>query len=285
MSELRANSAEANTVIINQQYFRDMYGNAFVEGAPHLKHASLGAFCGQLATEVFHRCQPAGAPAVLDMGAGDGMLTLPYLKLGARVIAADASQELLQRLQDKAKAHAGALTVMQGDIFATLDQLREAQRQVDIICASSFFHHIPDYLELCRRAVPLLRPGGVLFTFQDPLRYDTLSRATYLFDRAAYFWWRLFQGNYLQGLKTRLRRLTGTYRDDLAADVAEYHVVRNGVDQLALKQLFEAAGFDCSIRAYWSTQSSICQRLGQGFGLTNTFGVIAQKRASAVTIS
>ncbi|HEY0552578.1 MAG TPA: class I SAM-dependent methyltransferase [Verrucomicrobiae bacterium] len=278
-TEPRRDRHTPESVFINQQYFRDMYGKAFVEGAPHLKHSSVGAFCGELATEAFNRCRPAGVPTILDMGAGDGMLTLPYLKLGAQVIAADASEELLQSLRDKAKAYTASLSVMSGDIFATLDQLRAADRKFDIICASSFLHHIPDYLELCRCSAPLLRPGGIFFTFQDPLRYDALGRLTYFFDRASYFWWRLFQGNYLRGIKTRLRRMTGTYREDRAEDVAEYHVVRNGVDQLALKQLFDAAGFDCSVRSYWSTQSTLFQRLGEGLKLTNTFGIIAQKRA------
>src|SRR3954466_15910923 len=109
------NTPAADAIVINQQYFRDLYGKAFVEGAPHLKHPSVGAVCGQLATEVFQRCKPAGVPVVLDMGAGDGMMTLPYLKLGARVIAADASEELLHDLQNKAKDYTTSLSIMAGD--------------------------------------------------------------------------------------------------------------------------------------------------------------------------
>ena len=213
------------------------------------------------------------------MGAGDGMLTLPYLSLGDEVTAADASEELLRGLCEKADAYRNALTIITGDIFVTLKKLTDEKQQFDIVCASSFLHHIPDYMELCHCAASLLRPGGVFFTFQDPLRYDTLSRATYFFDRGSYFWWRLFQGNYLRGIKTRMRRLTGTYRDDLAEDTAEYHVVRNGVDQVALKKFFDTAGFDCSVRAYWSTQSIFFQKLGERLKLTNTFGIFAQKKA------
>jgi SAM-dependent methyltransferase len=274
------NPSFANTVVINQQYFREKYGKDFVEGSPHLKHASLSALCGQLATAALDRVkQGEASPKILDMGAGDGMLTLPYLALGARVVAADASDELLQGLREKASAHRDALTIMAGDIFITLKKLTSERSQFDIICASSFLHHIPDYLELCRCAAPLLRPGGVFFTFQDPLRYDTLKRSNYFLDRASYFWWRLFQGNYLRGIKTRWRRLSGTYRDDLAEDAAEYHVVRNGVDQAAIKELFDALGFECSLWPYWSTQSTLFQRLGEKLKLANTFGVIAQKKA------
>jgi hypothetical protein len=65
----------------------------------------------------------------------------------------------------------------------------------------------------------------------------------------------------------------------LAEDTAEYHVVRNGVDhQLALKQFFDSAGFDCAIRPYWSTQSTLFQHLAEKPKLANTFGIIAQKK-------
>ena len=95
----------------------------------------------------------------------------------------------------------------------------------------------------------------------------------------SYFGWRSLQGDYMRGLKTRFRRILGIYRDDLAADTAEYHVVRNGVDQLALKVLFEAAGCQCEIRPYWSTQSTLFQKMGDRLHLHNTFAVIAQRPA------
>ncbi len=279
MPEDLINSAASGTVVINQQYFHDKRGQALIEESPHLKHAEVGALCGQLATYAWQRALPAGRPPqILDMGAGEGMLTQPFLEKGAFVTAADASDELLQGLREKAGLRHEALRVMPGDIFDSLAILETEQRQFDIVCASSFLHHIPDYLELCRRGARLVRPGGVLFTVQDPLRYDTLGKAVYAFDRASYFWWRLFQGNYMRGLQTRMRRLTGNYRDDLAADTAEYHVVRNGVDQLALQRFFTEAGFDCSIHTYWSTQSTFFQRLGQRLQCANTFGVLAQKK-------
>ena len=268
-----------DTVVINQQYFREKCGRDFIEQSPHLKHPSLARLCGEIATEAFQHVNSGMPSRVLDMGAGDGALTIPYLNLGAQVVAADASDELLQRLRERAKAHGSTLTILTGDIFETLERLQAENSQFDIVCASSFLHHIPDYLRLCQCAAPLVRRGGVFFTFQDPLRYDTLGRAIYAFDRMSYFWWRLFQGNYVRGIKTRIRRLTGNFRDDLAEDTAEYHVVRNGVDQLALKQIFDSAGFDCSIRAYWSTQSTLFQHLGKKLKLANTFAIIAQKKA------
>jgi hypothetical protein len=130
---------------------------------------------------------------------------------------------------------------------------------------------------LFRISVALLARPGCLFTFQDPLRYDSLGWKAHRFDRMAYFWWRAFQGNYWRGLKTRARRLRGRYRDDLAEDTAEYHVVRNGVDQEAIARLLEGGGLKCEIRRYWSTQSGLFQALGQTLGLVNTFAVVAEK--------
>src|SRR5688572_20315651 len=180
-----------DTVVINQQHFRKAHGEAFVEGSPHLKHASVGRFCSAIATEVlrdlkFHN----GIPKVLDMGAGDGMLTLPYLELGAQVVAADASNELLGDLKSNAAQFQSSLTIMAGDIFASLQELERKGVVFDIICASSFLHHIPDYMDLCRRTLRLLAPHGAFFSVQDPLRYDTLGWPTFLFDRLSYFGWR-----------------------------------------------------------------------------------------------
>jgi 2-polyprenyl-3-methyl-5-hydroxy-6-metoxy-1,4-benzoquinol methylase len=278
MSHVDERQSHAQAVARNQEHFRDKHGAALVEGSPHLKHANVREFCTNLALEAWQRQQAkARPPSILDMGAGDGALTLPFLKLGAHVVAADASEDLLADLKRDGASFGNALRVLAGDIMETLDALAADKTRFDIIGASSFLHHIPDYLGLCRRAIPLLAPGGVFFTVQDPLRYDTLSRPTYVFDRVSYFGWRSLQGDYIRGIKTRFRRLFGIYRDDLAADTAEYHVVRNGVDHLAIKQLFENAGLRCEIRPYWSTQSGLFQRLGDRLKLNNTFAVIAHR--------
>jgi hypothetical protein len=212
------------------------------------------------------------------MGAGDGTLALPCLALGAEVLAADASAELLNGLEEAAAEYRGQLTTMHGDIFHILEELERRDCQFDVVGASSFLHHIPDYLKLCRCAAGMLRRNAVFFTFQDPLRYDTLSRFTYFFDRISYFGWRLFQGGYLKGLRTRLRRMRGHYRGDLPEDMTEYHVVRNGVDQSALVACLESFGFECRVRSYWSTQSRFFQWAGEVLHLANTFGILATRK-------
>lgn len=267
------------TASLNSEYFSRIGEAEFVGGSPHLKHHTLTATMLGNVARIFERIrQKTESPEALDMGAGTGILTLPLLEMGASVTAVDATRALLDLLEARAADFKPRLTTVAGDIFETLERYEKSGQRFDFICASSFLHHIPDYSKLCRLSAALIRPKGVFFTFQDPLRYDTLSKGTYWLDRTSYFAWRLFQGNYVQGVKTRLRRLSGTYRSDLPEDIAEYHVVRNGVDQMAIKALFEAEDFTCEIQPYWSTQSSICQRLGSTLGLTNTFAVIATKR-------
>jgi len=268
----------SNMALLNEEYFSRVSQKEFVEGSPHLKHRDLNVRALNQARVLFDRVRrEIDCPAVLDMGAGEGMLTLPFLEMGAAVTAADATPALLDTLAMRAAGFKSRLSLATGDIFETLEQCGKRGQRFDIICASSFLHHIPDYPRLCRMSAGLIQPGGVFFTFQDPMRYDTLDRRTYWFDRMSYFTWRLFQGNYLRGIKTRLRRLSGTYRKDLAEDMAEYHVVRSGVDQEAIQKLFEAEGFACEIQKYWSTQSTFFQRVGTRLGLLNTFAVIATR--------
>lgn len=151
----------------------------------------------------------------------------------------------------------------------------------DIIVANSFLHHIPDYVGMITEATSLLTPWGQFFSFQDPLRYDSVGKPTMIFSTLAYFSWRFFKGDVLGGLKRRLRRRRGVYLEDSMHDNAEYHVTRNGVDQDAICRLFEDRGFDCNTVRYFSTQSRLFQAVGRALGVKNTVAVIARHKMKA----
>ena len=69
----------------------------YVDGAPHVKHASLRQLYGKLVVRVFDAARENGtAPMVLDLGAGEGSATLPFLQLGAKVVAVDGVQQSAQ---------------------------------------------------------------------------------------------------------------------------------------------------------------------------------------------
>lgn len=246
-----------------------------VERSPHLKHPSVRKFYRDLVVRVFNTAKRhAENPRVLDLGAGEGSATQAFLELGARVTATDISESQLTALGARCNRFGDRLAVRREEVSETLGRRGD---EYDIVVMNAFLHHIPDYLSVVHEALSVLRPRGQLFSFQDPLRYDTLGRGEYFFSQGAYFFWRFFQGNYLQGLRTRIRRIRGIYIPGSKEDDAEYHVTRNGVDQNAIANLLASEAFACEVVRYFSTQSRAFQMLGNALGIANSFAVIAQR--------
>lgn len=252
--------------------------SSYIDGAPHIKHRSLRILYGQLVIQVFDRARKYNKiPIVLDLGAGEGSVTLPFLELGAKVVAVDSSASQLKTLQSKCERFGDMLEIRCEDVH---EILKNKQVKYDIVVANSFLHHVPDYLTMIKEATTILNPHGQFFSFQDPLRYDSLGKFTMLFSTLVYFWWRGFRGDLIGGVKRRIRRARGIYLEGSVHDNAEYHVTRNGVDQVAICRLLDESGFDCEILPYFSAHSYIFQPIGAALNLKNTFGVIAQVRAN-----
>lgn len=251
----------------------------YIDGAPHIKHASLRHLYANLVVQVYEFAKEHTAvPSVLDLGAGEGTVTLPFLELGAKVTAVDISSSQLDLLRSRCERFGDRLEVRCEDVA---DTLKDKHAKYDIIVANSFLHHIPDYVGMITEAIDLLTPWGQFFSFQDPLRYDSVGKPTMIFSTLAYFSWRVFKGDVVGGVRRRLRRSRGIYLEDSIHDNAEYHVTRNGVDQDEIYRLFEDHGFDCDIVRYFSTQSRLFQPIGSALGLKNTFSVIARRKMSA----
>ena len=175
----------------------------YIDGAPHVKHASLRALYANLVVQVYDSAKEHTAvPSVLDLGAGEGSVTLPFLELGARVTAVDISSSQLNVLQSRCGRFGDRLEMRCEDIA---DTLKAKCDTYDIIAANSFLHHIPDYMGMLREAITLLSPWGQFFSFQDPLRYDSVGKSTMMFSTLAYFSWRLLKGDVAGGFKRRLR--------------------------------------------------------------------------------
>lgn len=248
----------------------------YIDGAPHIKHSSLKKLYHELVLKVFISAKKyKKIPKVLDLGAGEGSATLPFLELGAKVVAIDISESQLALLRNKCKFFSNMIKIKQEDLNKTLSNKNE---KYDIIVANSLLHHIPNYMEIIERMIKKLNPYGQLFFFQDPLRYDTVNKFTNLFTNFAYLSWRIFQDDVVGGLKRRWRRGRGIYFDDSVYDNAEYHVIRNGVDQNAILRFLEKEDMDFRIISYFSTQSSFFQIVGSRLNMKNTFAIIAQKR-------
>lgn len=264
--------------VANKVAYGTKDAKAYIDGAPHIKHASLRELYGRLVLEVFDAAsRHAPVSSVLDLGAGEGSVTLPFLELGARVTAVDISSRQLEVLREKCQRHSDRLEVRCEDINDTLQNNSE---MYDIIAVNSFLHHIPDYLSIIDKCTSMLTPHGIFFSFQDPLRFDTVGLPSRFFTDVGYFLWRLSKGSkgdVIGGIRRRLRRRRGIYLNDCHSDNAEYHTTRNGVDQNAIEALLKSRGFNCRIIAYYSTQNRVFQPIGAALGIRNTFGIVAHR--------
>jgi SAM-dependent methyltransferase len=261
-------STAANITAYNAEVTRN-----YLDSAPHIKHASLRKLYTSLLNQVYNYAEKCSkAPRVLDLGAGEGSATLQFLRLGAYVTAVDTSKSQLDSLRKKVKSD--RLELRCEDIWKTLENKGQ---QYDIVVANSFLHHIPDYLDMIRQAIDLLTPNGQFFSFQDPLRYDTVGKFTKIFSDIAYFSWRISKEDVWGGVKRHVRRRRGVYLSESVHDNTDYHIVRNGIDQDAIIDLLKNVDIDCRVVRYFSTQSLLFQKIGSAIGMKNTFGLIAQK--------
>jgi ubiquinone/menaquinone biosynthesis C-methylase UbiE len=251
--------------------------NNYIHGAPHLKHKKLFNLFEQLAFELFNPKTSYRKLSVLDLGAGEGSSTRFFLRYNFDVFAVDSSLSQLNELRKKCKKDSGNLTTIKADVFSALEMFETKKVNFDIIVLNSFLHHIPDYLELIRRSSRILKKNGKIFTYQDPVKYSTLSFFESIISNTFYFLWRIFQGDVIRGVMRKLRRMRGVYLEDSIFDNAEYHVTRGGVDQFAIIELLKSNNFDTKIVYYFSTQNSILQKIGSALQIKNTFSILARK--------
>ena len=249
---------------------------AYVNGAPHLKHASIAKIYRSLIDDAVGKIgRDPHTITVLELGAGNGLASTPWFDRHVKLTAVDSSADMLRGLSAKAATSGLKPKTVVGDV---LDFLSTGDERFDIVTHVSMLHHIPDYLELLRLSTTRVQSGGCLLTFQDPLRYDRLPAHHHLLDRASYFAWRLGQGNMKRGLNTRWRRLRGIYSPKEVVDFDEYHVVRNGVDSAAIMTQLEASFAEVRCATYWSTYSGALQWLGERARLRSGFGILASGR-------
>lgn len=245
----------------------------YINGAPHLKHDSIARIYRSLVASALKRIDKDPTTIeVLELGAGNGLASAAWFEHRVRLTAVDSSESMLDELSRKAGAFGLKPKTVVADALAYLDS---SDDNFDILTHVSMIHHVPDYLNLLNRSNSHVRKGGCLLTFQDPLRYDRMPLHHRFIDRASYFAWRLGQGNFKRGLKTRWRRLRGVYSPTVVVDFEDYHVVRNGVDSAAIVKLLGPSFSEVRAVAYWSTYSGFLQSLGERLHLTSSFGILA----------
>ena len=242
-------------------------------GSPHLAHHGLRDRLVATARQVLDEVVASGLePDVLEIGAGHGGYTEPLLASGARVTAVEMSEHSVARLNASFRHNPGF------EAFYEPSGVPPSSGEYSVVMCVSVLHHIPDYLSFVDSLIERVRPGGAIVTLQDPLWYPR-HRMTHRLDRAAYLAWRVKRGNLLHGLATQGRRLRRVHDESNPSDMIEYHVVRSGLDEEALKATLAPHFATVELVPYWSNQSSVAQRLGERLRLRNTFGIVATNRA------
>jgi SAM-dependent methyltransferase len=244
-------------------------------GSPHLVHRHLRHQITELVrAAALARLDAIGHCRVLEVGAGHGSFTDHVLACGAEARVTEMSAWAHQLLAHRYRHNPRATVVLDTDGGCSLTP---ADR-FDLVLCISVLHHIPDYLAFLRDAVAHLEPGGTLLAFQDPLHHPSRTGRNLRADRAAFLAWRIGQGHLRRGLATQMRRLRGKYDETNPGDMVEYHVVRQGVDQDAIVCQLEPDFDEVTLTSYWSTPSSLLQRLGDRWAQPNTFGIVASGR-------
>lgn len=112
---------------------------------------------GSLRAEVLAQAWPRGL-VVADLGCGTGFLSALLARRGARVLAVDHSERMLEAAE-RAKlegALEGSVEFRRGE----LDALPLADGEVDAAFANLVWHHLPDFAAAAREVFRVLKPGG-----------------------------------------------------------------------------------------------------------------------------
>jgi SAM-dependent methyltransferase len=254
-----------------QQEFFYTADTDYRSGSPHLAHYVLYDRLVSLLRHVLKDLAVAGLPlSVLEIGAGHGGYTEPALAAGCQVTAVEMSRPSLSRLDEKFGTNAHFRGVFDPD-----GTLAEVGAGFSLILCVSVLHHIPDYLEAISQASSRLLPGGALLSLQDPIWYPRQSMFSRVAERTGYYAWRSTQGNLRRGAATLVRRSRGVLDTDNPSDMVEYHVVRNGVDEAAIRELLLTTFEEVRVIPYWSNQLLAAQWIGTRLRLRNTFGILA----------
>jgi ubiquinone/menaquinone biosynthesis C-methylase UbiE len=96
---------------------------------------------------------------VVDLGAGNGQVSLPLAQAGARVLGVDVSPGMVSAL--RSEAHRRGLPTLEA-ITMPIEELDLPAGSVDLVVSSYALHHLrdPDKAKLVQAAARWLRPGG-----------------------------------------------------------------------------------------------------------------------------
>jgi len=182
----------------------------------------------------------APGAVVVDLGCGTASFALAAARHGARVLAVDISQAMLDHAQGKAKAEHLSEIEFHRAGFLTFNPRPGA---VDFIVTRFALHHLPDFWKQVAliRLAAMLRPKGKLC-----LRDVSFSFPPREYERAIAEW------------VERMPRISGYAREEFETHVREEHSTFAWV----LEGMLERAGFEIveSLRPAAEYAEWVCSR-------------------------
>lgn len=104
---------------------------------------------------------------ILDIGCGDGSLSLPMLNESNHITMVDISDQMIAQVQKKVSDRlASNVDLINGSFEIVPDVL-----QFDIVLCVGVIAHVPDVSRLWRKIANVLKPGGLLIIETTPNPY------------------------------------------------------------------------------------------------------------------
>jgi len=119
------------------------------------------AALGRVTAAVLEAADVSPGAQVVDLGCGNGQISLPLALQGAQVLAVDVSPAMIRKLRSDARQR-GALTL--DGLALPIEELVLPPASVDLVVSSYALHHLrdPDKARLVTAVYDWLRPGGRL---------------------------------------------------------------------------------------------------------------------------
>ena len=237
------------------EIYHDLEAEVYDESQPYMRNSFAQAMFEKDIDGIVAGLARVGNPLrVLDCGAGTGNLSLKFLSRGCLVTAVDVSSRMLERLQRKAVAYLpGRLVTVQKDIDSFL---ANDSNYYDIVCSSSFLHHLPDYLSTYQGFIARCSSTSILYTAFEPVglhRQRLSERLLSRLDRYSYeFRVRKLYRPDVFGRAVR-NRLVSSPRANSGQVVVDHALVEHpelGIDSSQLEALLRQSGFQ-QIGVHW----------------------------------
>ena len=207
---------------------------------------------------------------LLDAGCGTGYVYLPLLTRGYNMTGVDLSAEMVGVLEEslpeefRARSH---LVVTEVEEF-----IENCEEPFDGVILSALLHHLYDYEKVARLICKVLKPGGLLLIFFEPLRQAILSPIRYAIHKNLA---RIDEAFYRKEMRfRRIQILEDEY------EYSDYQRNFGGIDSERLAKVLEGEGMKIiNMTKYCTRRNGLAAWLANAALKTvNTFNLLVIKK-------